>query len=160
MTEAGAYSLDLASEQHAIVSSMDERYEGYFDQEWETFPSRRPPVDQSLAQAVQRAVARGIERADIPTGVTVRSDAKTFLAVNLYEMVARPANQVDRSSVQGLISDALPSDTQRIVADAGQQAAQAGEAEVSAHRILRAVARQWSNLNFAAPWRWEERQFG
>jgi hypothetical protein len=134
---------------------MDPRYEAYFARRLASYRRERFAAYAPFGEDVQRVVREGLQAAEMPPPISVRPDAVAFLVINLHEMVVLPTMAIAREETPSLVRDALPRDVANIVQAAAQQAQAGGDSEVSSHDILKAVAARWSDLQFAAPWRWE-----
>ena len=132
------------------------RYAQYFEGQWQALDRQRLAAGLQFTDQVQLAVIRGIEAADIRSSIAVRPDARQFLAVNLQDMVVQPAAAVEPNLLRELVGQILPQDVRQIARAAARSAEERGSDEVSAHGMLQAMADEWPNLGFAAPWRWEK----
>jgi len=136
---------------------MDARYEDYFEKRLAAYSFRRLAAETPFGEDVQRAVNAGIQAADLPPSISVRPDAVAFLVFNLHEMVLLPTMAIASDQAPQLVREELPRDVATIIGVAARHAQAGFDAELSAHDVVQAVTASWSDLQFAAPWRWEGR---
>lgn len=134
---------------------MDPRYEAYFESRLAGYRSQRLAAQIPFTDDVARAIGEGIRAAELPPQISVRPDALAFLLINLHEMVVLPTTVIAPGEAPSLVGQELPNDVTTIVRSASQYAQESGDSEVSAHDVMQAVSASWSDLQFAATWRWE-----
>jgi hypothetical protein len=132
---------------------MDPSYRDAYGAIYDRRTGQAEPESLSFDEWRARAedVRRAIEDANAAVDGRLREDAKALLAVNFHDMVLLPLRAGGRLS-DGEITDAIASDI-RLLAERAVEIAES--AEVSAHQIVDALGRSWSDLRIGQMDLWE-----
>ena len=141
---------------------MDDTYRGVYaalyasrtSEAFRAFPTTEwGPVDRDL---LQTPVRQAIESAEVQLQprFRLRDDAKALLAVDFQDLVMLPLLAGGRIPFAELRND-VATDIGLLASSAADQTPR-GEVEVSGHRIIDALSRNWSKLRIARYGLWEE----
>ena len=128
---------------------MDSIYEGLFATLYETQSTARMRDGRELGftDAVRRVIDSATDGIQRNTNVRVRPDAKYFLLVNFVEMLLAPLLLAQREPPE-LLFEAAAHDIELLI----RGAAFAGSplnSEVSAHRLIDTLSRNWTQLKLS-----------
>jgi hypothetical protein len=137
----------------AVDEAYQEIYDDIYTQRVRGFPAAfsPPPIGP-------QTVADSIEAADeslLSEGRHLRSDAKAFLAVNFQDLIVVPVMARGAASISE-IRDDVGHDIKLLTTRAEPSERTALVAGISAHGIIDALARSWSDLRIGRYRLWEQ----
>lgn len=106
-----------------------------------------------LIPGVRSAISRSERLRDARDGARLREDAKALLAVNFQELVLVPLLAAERVP-SNEIREAVSHDIQLLVSRA--EASSAPAPEISGHRIIDSLSRNWGRLSLSSFNLWED----
>jgi hypothetical protein len=144
---------------------MEERYRGIYSEIYDARTGDGTPLLQSetfvrlrrfsddLIPGVRSAISRSGRLRDVRDGARLREDAKALLAVNFQELVLVPLLAAERVR-SNEIREAVSHDIQLLVSRA--EASSAPAPEISGHRIIDSLSRNWGRLSLSSFNLWED----
>jgi hypothetical protein len=142
---------------------MDERYREIYGAIYEAFTFtgadaaelRLPEVPPDERTRWADTIRSAVETAQDLAGQRLREDAKALLAVNFLNLVVFPLGVADR--ITGQLEADVHKDIVMLVQHAAAEANSATQGvEISGHRIMDSLSRNWDRLRISRWQLWED----